>query len=194
MEGYLKYNIMSKLTNIMIIFLKYPLLLITNESLKDDYRKLIKIFINKIEKKVEINTLEKEINREIEYFLCMRRVDFTLDEVNYFKFLIQFISYIGILSKKHNKSVDEIDFFDLNNGNNSKNLETNMQNAQIYGNNLNKELERITLDVSILLRTIKGLRDKLTLEEAKSGSLTEEKGTLEKKLAKEKRKTKKLTK
>lgn len=185
---------MSKLTNIIIIFLEYPLLFIKDKALKNDYSKLINIFINKIKEKNELYTLEKQINLEIEYFLSMHKVEFTPDEVNYFIFLIQFVSYIETLSKIHNKTADEIDLFDLNIINNSKKLETNMQNAQIYGNDLNRELERITLDVSILLRTIKGLRDKLTLEEAKSGSLTEEKGTLEKKLAKEKRKTKKLTK
>ena len=185
---------MSKLTNIMIIFLKYPLLFLTNQALKDDYRKLINIFINKIEKQININTLKTEINSEIEYFIAMHKVLLKEDEVDYLKFLIQFISYVEALSEAHNKSPNEFDLLDLNIFNNSENLESNMQNAQVYGNHLNRELERITLDVSILLRTIKGLRDKLSLEETKSGLLTEEKGTLEKKLAKEKRKTKKLTK
>jgi len=185
---------MSKLTNIMIIFLNYPSLFITKQALKNDYNKLINIFINKIDKKIDINTLKIEINREIEYFVSMHKVEFTPDEINYFMFLIQFIAYIETLSNIHNKPAYEIDLFDLNIVNNSQNMETNMQNAQIYGNDLNRELERITLDVSILLKTIKGLRDKLILEESKSELLSEEKGTLEKKLAKEKRKTKKLTK
>ena len=185
---------MSKLTNIMIIFLNYPSLFITKQILKNDYNKLINIFINKIDKKIDINILKIEINREIEYFVSMHKVEFTPDEINYFMFLIQFIAYIETLSNIHNKPAYEIDLFDLNIVNNSQNMETNMQNAQIYGNDLNRELERITLDVSILLRTIKGLRDKLILEESKSELLSEEKGTLEKKLAKEKRKTKKLSK
>ena len=190
----LKSTSMSKLTNIMIIFLNYPSLFITKQALKNDYNKLINIFINKIDKKIDINTLKIEINREIEYFVSMHKVEFTPDEINYFMFLIQFIAYIETLSNIHNKPAYEIDLFDLNIVNNSQNMETNMQNAQIYGNDLNRELERITLDVSILLKTIKGLRDKLILEESKSELLSEEKGTLEKKLAKEKRKTKKLTK
>lgn len=184
---------MSKLTNIIIIFLEHPLLFIKDEALKKDYSKLINTFINKIKEKNEFHSIKKQINLEIEYFLSMHKVEFTPDEVNYFMFLIQFISYVETQSKKHSKSANEIDLFDLNIINNSKNLETNMQNAQIYGSELNRELERISLDVSILLQTIKGLKNKLNLEETKSDLLTKEKGTLEKKLAKEKRKTKKLT-
>ena len=79
---------MSKLTNIMIIFLKYPLLFLTNQALKDDYRKLINIFINKIEKKTDINTIKTEINSEIEYYISMHKVLLKQDEIEYFKFLI----------------------------------------------------------------------------------------------------------
>lgn len=185
---------MTKINNLIIILLQYPLLFIEEETLKKDYFKLINPFVNKINNKLEINILKEQINLEIEYFLAMHKVVFNQKEIDYFMFLLQFISYIETLSKNANKLYHEIDIFDLALFNKSNNLETKMSNAQSYGNELNLELDRITLDVSILLKTIKGLKDKLNVEEVKTGLLTAEKSGLEKKLAKEKRKTKKLSK
>ncbi len=72
---------MSKLTNIIIIFLEHPLLFIKDKALKNDYSKLINTFINKIKEKNEFYTLKKQLNLEIEYFLSMHKVEFTPDEV-----------------------------------------------------------------------------------------------------------------
>jgi len=185
---------MTKINNLIIILLQYPLLFIEKEALKEDYFKLINPFVNKINNKIEINILKEQINLEIEYFIAMHKVVFNQKEVDYFIFLLQFISYVETLSKKNNKSYHEIDIFDLVLFNKLNNLETKMSNAQSYGNELNLELDRITLDVSILLKTIEGLKKKLSVEEVKTELLTAKKSGLEKKLAKEKRKTKKLTK
>lgn len=184
---------MSNISNIIIIFLKFPLLFIKTETLKNDYLKLINIIINKINEKIDIHLIQQQISMEIEYFIAMHKVTFKQNEIDYFLFLIQFVSYIEILSKNNNKPYYELDLFDFILNHDLKNLQINMSNAQIYGNELNRELDRITLDVSILLKTIKGLKDKLHSEEIKTEVLTAEKGSLKKKLAKEKRKTKKST-
>lgn len=185
---------MSKLTNLIIILVQYPLLFINEKTLKDDYLKLINPFVNKINNKIEIGILKEELSLEIEYFLAMHKVTFKQNEINYFTFLLQYISYVEEISKNNNKLYSEIDIFDLVLLNQTNSLDTKMSNAQVYGNDLNRELDRITLDVSILLNTIKGLKEKLNIEEIKTELLTVEKGGLEKKLAKEKRKTKKLSK
>lgn len=183
---------MSKISNIIILFLKYPLLFIKDNTLKNEYLKIITTIINKINGKTDINIINKEVNLEIEYFVAMHKVAFEKNEVDYFLFLIQFISYIEILSKNNNNQpYYKLDLFDFVIFDDSKNLETNIANAQVYSNDLNRELDRITLDVSILLKTIKGLKSKLSSEEIKTELLTAEKGVLKKKLAKEKRKTKK---
>lgn len=184
---------MSNISNIIIIFLKFPLLFIKSEALKNDYLKLINKIINNINAKIDIHIIQNEISKEIEYFVAMHKVTFEQTEIDYFVFLIQFVSYIEILSKNSNKPYYELDLFDFILNQDLKNLKINMSNAQLYGTELNRELDRITLDVSILLKTIKGLKDKLRSEETKTEVLTAETGSLKKKLAKEKRKTKKAT-
>lgn len=184
---------MTKFINIFIILLEYPLLLIKTVGLKEDYIKLKNTILLQIKNQMEINKLKDYIELILTKFLTENKNNLSQKEIDYFTFLIQFIFVLELLSKKYKILYTDIDlmhFISIQ----QTHFEKNMLEAKQYGFELNQELERISLDVSLLLNTITELKKKLSLEESKSEVLLTTKGSLEKKLAKEKRKTKKLTK
>lgn len=197
--------------NIITILLEYPLLSLLQGNLKKAYSIELKKKIQKLKSLIKNKQDFSDFNKEFEelqiiisQFILSKQQELSEEQQVFLKNLNECLMLLkdeNINSKI--KIFDKISFsFVLEklkqdpsfNGalhvskTNAHEWEKKAYQVSQYSSDLNRELEHIAGDVTNLLKTIKTLKAKLTLEESRSEILTEEKKALTKELALEKRK------